>query len=81
MEVFASNRTNKPVEFKFAPCVIGAEDFKLTEEVNGESTSGDSEAELVGELEEVLGVFGKPKLGGAEMDTKSGAIRATIKAR
>lgn len=81
MLVFASKRTNNPVEFKFAPCVICADDFKFAEEVTGDATSCDSDDGVEGEVGAELGVFGKPKLGGAEIVTKSGAIRATIRVR
>jgi hypothetical protein len=77
----ASKRATSPVEFKFAPCVIGADDFKLAEVVKGDGTSCDVEVGVEGEVDAEVGLFVKPRLGGAVMVTKSGAIRATINAR
>jgi hypothetical protein len=69
------------VAFRFVLCVIGVDDFKFPEEVKEVNGDGTACAGGVGEDVEELGVLGKPKLGGAEIVTKSGAIRATIKVR
>jgi hypothetical protein len=72
------------VAFRFALCVISVDDFKFAEaveEVNSEGNSCAGEAGVEAEFGAELGVIGNPKLGGAEIVTNSGAIRARIKVR
>ena len=64
--------------FKFELWVIGVDVFRLLGIANGDETSGEGK---VGEEVEALGVLGKPKLGGAEIVTKSGAMSARISVR